>query len=249
MKGTLTCGMPAAFAGGRRNVSLGRSVSSAWVSSHVGGRTGDSRCPLEERGGERRQRAPSARTHRGRRLKSASANEDTSFTRSRDPCTSIVTELSRYGASRMAGGGAAVKISRSGKLTQVGETGTGVLVDGRMRGSPRVTASRGNSRRSCVMRKKRKVVMAIVPARKRGPRSQCPYVVFSCRSRQAASWLRISSYAALSKRVAVRVNGGLARNGRRRESVAESLEQNDGWRVGLHTHSEVVKDRLRPRTT
>jgi hypothetical protein len=45
------------------------------------------------------------------------------------------------------------------------------------RGSPRVTASRGNSGRSCVMRQKRKVVMAIVPARKResrtGVRTSC----------------------------------------------------------------------------
>jgi len=59
------------------------------------------------------------------------------------------------------------------------------------------------------MRKKRKVVMAIVPARKRESRIYRPYVVCSCRSRQAASWPRISSHAALSKRVAVRVNGGL----------------------------------------
>jgi len=51
--------------------------------------------------------------------------------------------------------------------------------------------------------------MATVPARKRETRAQRPYVVCSCRSRQAASWPRISSYAALSKRVAVRVNGGL----------------------------------------
>jgi hypothetical protein len=28
---------------------------------------------------------------------------------------------------------------------------------------------------------------------------RCPYVVFSCRSRQAASWPRISSHAALQK--------------------------------------------------
>jgi len=60
-----------------------------------------------------------------------------------------------------------------------------------------------------VTRKKRKVVMATVPARKREPRIFRSYVVCSCRSRQAASWPRISSHAALSKRVAVRVNGGL----------------------------------------
>jgi hypothetical protein len=51
---------------------------------------------------------------------------------------------------------------------------------GRMRGSPRVTASqlaKVTSRGSCVMRKKRKVVMAIVPARKRELGFGCPYVV------------------------------------------------------------------------
>jgi len=59
-----------------------------------------------------------------------------------------------------------------------GRTGTGVLIDGRLRGSPRLTASQGNLGRSCVRRKKRKVVMAIVPARKRESRTKCPYVVF-----------------------------------------------------------------------
>jgi len=39
------------------------------------------------------------------------------------------------------------------------------------RGSPRITA-----RKSGVMRKKRKMVEAIVPARKRGPRFGCPHV-------------------------------------------------------------------------
>jgi len=40
-----------------------------------------------------------------------------------------------------------------------------------------------------VKRQKRKVVMAIVPARNRESRAQRPYVVFSCRNRQAASGL------------------------------------------------------------
>lgn len=83
------------------------------------------------------------------------------------------------------------------------------------------------------MRKKRKVVMATVPARKRETRAQRPYVVCSCRSRQAASWPRISSYAALSKRVAVRVNGGLGGAGfgqvtRNRFLFAHSVDRNDG---------------------
>jgi hypothetical protein len=67
------------------------------------------------------------------------------------------------------------------------------------RASPLLLLRSRSSRRSCVTRQKRKVVMAIVPARKREPRAQCPYVVVRCRSRQAASWPRISSYAALEK--------------------------------------------------
>jgi hypothetical protein len=43
-------------------------------------------------------------------------------------------------------------------------------LNGRKRGSPLITAFRGNPRGSCVMGQKRKVVMAIVPARKREPR-------------------------------------------------------------------------------
>jgi len=48
VKGTLSHRMPSAFAGGRNNVSLGRSVSSAGDSSQAVARTGDSRCPLGE---------------------------------------------------------------------------------------------------------------------------------------------------------------------------------------------------------
>jgi len=60
--------------------------------SHAVIRTGDNRCPLEQRGGERRQRAPGARTHRGTPNKRLRLIEDTSFAHSRDPCTSIATE-------------------------------------------------------------------------------------------------------------------------------------------------------------
>jgi len=71
VEGTLVHRMPVAFAGCRRNVGLGRSVSIVRGSSRAVSRTDDNRCPLEEGGGERRQRAPSARTRRGRRLKNA----------------------------------------------------------------------------------------------------------------------------------------------------------------------------------
>jgi len=40
------------------------------------------------------------------------------------------------------------------------------------------------------------------------------------------------------KRVAVGVNGGLARHSHRRESVGEGAERNDGWKVGLHAFLE-----------
>jgi len=66
-----------------------------------------------------------------------SDSEDTSFARSRDPCTSIVTPLFRPKAGR---GDAVDSVSRSGKPGQPGGTGTGARSVGRMRGSPRVTA-------------------------------------------------------------------------------------------------------------
>jgi len=66
--------------------------------------------------------------------------------------------------------------------------------------------------RSCVTRKKRKVVMATVPARKRESRAQCPCVVFQLQ-KSAGSILAPNKLArSTPKRVAVRVNGGLAKH-------------------------------------
>ena len=96
------------------------------------------------------------------------------------------------------------------------------------------------------MRKKRKVVMATVPARKRESRAQCPYVVVQLQ-KSAGSILAPNKLArSARKRVTVRVNGGLARRSHRRENVGGGVERIDGWRVGLHLAK--VKDRLRPRT-
>jgi len=119
--------------------------------SQAASRTDDNRCPLEKGGGERGQRAPGARTRRGRRLKSASTTEDTSFARSRDPCTSIGTELCARRAGvkaltrRRCRGVATVEASRSGKPGQPGGTGTGVTI-GRTnaRLAARTPLSRGN---------------------------------------------------------------------------------------------------------
>jgi len=154
------------------------------------------------RGGERRQHAQSARTLRGDAQKALFTLEDTSFARSRGPCTSIVT----YSSDASRGGGAVGSVSRSGKPAQAGGTGTGVGTNGRMRGSPRVTASL--TRRSCVTRQKRKGVMASVPARKRELRLVSVRRVSLQKS--AGRVLAPNTLArSAPKRVAVRVNGGL----------------------------------------
>lgn len=109
MEGTLVCGVGVVLRGAAQEHGP-RSVRSTCVLGlypHVR-RTGDSGCPLEERGGERRQRTSNVSVaRRGRsvtpyartRLRRAHQQwwppqlEDTSFARSRDPCTSIATEL------------------------------------------------------------------------------------------------------------------------------------------------------------
>jgi len=85
-----------------------------------------------------------------------------------------------------------------------------------------------------VTRQKRKVVMAIVPARKRESRAQCPYVVVSLQKSAGSILAPNKLVRSARKRVAVRVNGGLAKHSHRRESVGEGAERNDVWRVGLH---------------
>jgi hypothetical protein len=114
--------------------------------SRTGGRTDDNGVSS----GRMRRGTSSAcakRTHSSRRRSIGGVtNEDTSFTRSRDPCTSIVTEtpIGRdLGVSRCR-----VRWEVARQLGYRGRanprkwerTGTGVLAVGRMRGSPRVTA-------------------------------------------------------------------------------------------------------------
>jgi len=80
--------------------------------------------------------------------------------------------------------------------------------------------------------------MAIVPARKRESRAQCPYVVFQLQKSAGRILAPNKLVRSAPKRVAVGVNGGLARHGHRRESVGEGAERNDRWRVGLHAFLE-----------
>jgi hypothetical protein len=147
--------------------------------SQANDRTDDSGCPLEERGGERRQRAPGARTLRGSAEQAPPPNEDTSFTRSRDPCTSIATNSKLLASGESPIEGVARWSEYRGRANPREWDYNRHRGFGRrtQRGSPLFTAAWGNSSRSCVRSQKRKVVMATVPARKRESRAQCPYVV------------------------------------------------------------------------
>jgi len=69
------------------------------------------------------------------------------------------------------------------------------------------------------MRKKRKVVMATVPARKRESRAQCPYVVVTLQKSTGNRLVPNTLARSAPKRVAVRVNGGLAEHGLEEQSV------------------------------
>jgi len=80
--------------------------------------------------------------------------------------------------------------------------------------------------------------MAIVPARKRESRAQCPYVVFQLQKSAGSILAPNKLLRSARKRVAVRVNGGLARHELRRESVGGRAERKGGWRVGLHAFLE-----------
>jgi hypothetical protein len=133
----------------------------------------------------------------------------------------------RRSQGRAGQGGAVDSVSRSGKPAKAGGTGTGAWSDGRMHGSPRVTAllasRHGEVVRDALKREggrghrpRREVTRAPVglPVR----RSEVAEVGRRC---------LVSNKLGRSapKRVAVRVNGGLARGGDRRESVGDHLER------------------------
>jgi hypothetical protein len=191
VEGTPIHGMLAVFAGCLRNVGLGRSVSFVRGSFPCRRPHRRQQVPSGRRGGERRQYAQSACTLRGHAQKARSTLEDTSFARSRDPCTVRPHPRPLIGFGRRVRFGIAV-----GQTCESRRNRHRGLIERTERGSPRVTAS--PRRRSCVTRQRRKEVMAFVPARKRELRLVSAHRG-SCRSRQAGSWPRISSYAALQK--------------------------------------------------
>jgi len=201
--------MFAAFAGCPQNVGLGRFVSPVRGSSHASDRTGDTGGALWKPNEEgnvvsmRKAHALVAETPkkrlRGRGHVLRSVQRPVHVNRHQ--------HYSRGASLESRLGGAVGSVSRSGKPAQAGGTGTEVGTNGRKRGSPRVTASL--RRRSCVTRQKRKEVMAFVPARKRELRLVS---VRRVSLQKSAGRILVPNKLARSapKRVAVRVNGGLA---------------------------------------
>jgi hypothetical protein len=235
VKGTLVRRMPSAFAGGRRNASLGRSVSSAG-GSFPGRQT------------HRRQQVSSGRMRRGTSSACAKRTHSSrwrlisgSLTRTRP---SLGPET-RARQSSLSSAGASQRRWRVDSGIAVGQThasGSEPATGSRSADEARLAAYHRSSRsrataslkRSCVMRQKRKVVLAIVPARNESPelsvRTSCFKLQKSAGSILAPNKLLRSA----RKRVAVGVNGGLARRNHRRENVGGGAARRKCWRVGLH---------------
>jgi len=132
--------------------------------------------------------------------------EDTSFARSRDPCTSIGTQLRRRKATEVS---RRSRYRGRANLRKREEPATGSRSDGRMRGSPRVTAPRGNSRGSCADASEKEGGHGHRPCEE----TRVPDLS-SVRRKQlqksAGSILASNKHVrSAPKRVAVRVNGGL----------------------------------------
>ena len=132
--------------------------------------------------------APDART-RNRRMCSG----DASFTRSFDPCTSILTT---HHGGKTSGGEALASASRLGKPTQVGGTSTGVGVSGRS-AARRMFISGASSRAGHVEEKEGG--RGLRPCEDQEPRLGCPHVELLLQKSVGDVWSRISSANALQK--------------------------------------------------
>jgi hypothetical protein len=217
VEGTLIRGMPAAFAGCRGNASLGRSVSRAQGSLPLGAGAPATAGVLwtSEEGnvvGVRQAHALDTVDAKKRALRCSRTRP------SLGPETRARQSSLNSKARKSRGGGAENEVSRSGKPAQAGGTGTGASSSGRTarlaarhRSSPEevvrdaLKEEDGRGRRPPVRNTRVRVGL---PVR----RSEVAEVD---RRRLASNTLVRSA----PKRVAVLVNGGLARGGDRRESA------------------------------
>jgi hypothetical protein len=174
----------------RRPRSVRRTL---WVSPCSGRRADDSGCPEGAEEGNAVAHAPQSTCTRRRHEKSRMCSGDASFTRSFDPCTSILTM--HLGAS--SGGEAFTTASRLGKPTQVGGTSTGVGVSGRS-AARRMLISNASSRAGYVQEKEGG--QGLRPCEDQDPRLGCPHVGSSMLQKSVGDvWPRISSAYALQK--------------------------------------------------
>jgi hypothetical protein len=163
VEGIPVCGKQPPFAGRLWNVSLGRSTSSAGVSSLVGARTGDKcGCPEDAEEGNVVACLHSRGTHRTRGL---SKDRHSGPGRTRP---SLGPRIRARRSSLHTGGESRSVVARSRRYrsrANLAEARRNRLRGRRhrtQRGSPRAAAP---AREKAPARKKRKVVMAIVPAR------------------------------------------------------------------------------------
>jgi len=160
------------------------------------------------RGGERRRSTSKIRGQPTRGRRNALAPGDASFARSEGPCTSIVAQPeagNRRGVTR------SLEHRGRANLGNQEEPAPGFW----RTGVARLDACRRSRKGGSAVREKRKTVAAVVPSRSRESGSKCSHVVAVAevgRRRLASNTLVRSA----PKRVAVRVNGGLARGHRRR---------------------------------
>lgn len=219
VEGTLVHGAPASFAGGRKSVGLGRFVRLQQVSSSAGGPTGDSGCPLEERGRERGQRAQSVRTRFGAGVKThrSSRTRPSLGPETRARRTSLtppVKSRRRWRGSFGIAVGQTCASRRNRHRDRIGRTNARLAAHHRC---PRGT--------SCVMRETRQGGHGHRAARGNespGRVARTSYAVAEVVRRRLVPNTHARS---APKRVAVRVNGGLGRRGNRRESVGRRVER------------------------
>jgi len=163
VKGILIFWKAARFAVCCRREGLGRSVIRVAVSPATQSRADDSECPEGCRGGERRQHAPQSvctRRTRKRTLTHAKKKGDASFTRSFDPCTSILATVSTAQVVNTRGARVGITVGQS--LGNQERTNTGVGTNGR---SAARHISPLQQWRGREVNKKRKEIEVSVPAR------------------------------------------------------------------------------------